>query len=126
MGLQIIEVKANEILDPNTPTFVPFNGYVLIDSEIIEYDAIEYVYQDAITGVYKYIDVSSKSDLSRYLGLGKVITDSNITTYKTTVAPTHRYRIKTRGAFGTKKANHYANPAAEAAGWTPYKAVVWK
>jgi hypothetical protein len=126
MGLQIIEVKANEILDPNTPTFVPFNGYVLIDSEIIEYDAIEYVYQDAITGVYKYIDVSSKSDLSRYLGLGKVITDSNITTYKTTVAPTHKYRIKTRGAFGTKKANHYASPAAEAAGWTPYKAVVWK
>jgi len=126
MGLQIIEVKANEVLDPNTPTFVPFNGYVLIDSEIIEYDAIEYVYQDAITDVLKYIDVSSKSDLSRYLGLGKVITDSSITTYKTTVAPTHRYRIKTRGAFGTKKANHYANPASEAAGWVPYKAVTWK
>lgn len=126
MGLQIIEVKANEVLDPNTPTFVPFNGYVLIDSEIIEYDAIEYVYQDAVTDVLKYIDVSSKSDLSRYLGLGKVITDSSITTYKTTVAPTHRYRIKTRGAFGTKKSNHYANPASEAAGWVPYKAVTWK
>jgi hypothetical protein len=42
------------------------------------------------------------------------------------MAPTSRYRIKTRGAFGTKKANHYADPKTEAAGWTPYKAVTFK
>jgi hypothetical protein len=125
MGLQIIEV-GDSALDPNTNTFVPFNGFVLIDSEIIEYDAIEYLYQDSITHTIKYVDVSSKSDLSRYLGLAEVITTPNVTTYKTTMAPTNRYRIKTRGAFGTKKENHYADPKTEAAGWIPLKEVIWK
>ena len=61
MGLGIIEVgdAANSALDPNTNTFIPFNGYVLIDSEIIEYDAIEYLYQDSITHAIKYVDVSA-------------------------------------------------------------------
>jgi hypothetical protein len=128
MGLKIVEVgdEADSALHPNTNIFVPFNGYVLIDAEIIEYDAIEYLYQDSVTHTIKYVDVSSKSDLSRYLGLAEVITTPNVTTYKTTMAPTNRYRIKTRGAFGTKKENHYADPKTEAAGWIPLKAVIWK
>jgi hypothetical protein len=126
MGLQLIQVGEQDVLDPSTATFIPFNGYILIDSEIIEYDAIEYMYKDALTGVMKYVDVSSKSDLSRYLGLAAVSVDSNATNYKTSMAPTSRYRIKTRGAFGTKKANHYADPKSEAAGWVPYKAVTFK
>jgi hypothetical protein len=126
MGLQLIQVGEQDVLDPSTATFIPFNGYILIDSEIIEYDAIEYMYKDSVTGVMKYVDVSSKSDLSRYMGLAAVSVDSNATTYKTSMAPTSRYRIKTRAAFGTKKANHYADPKTEAAGWTPYKAVTFK
>ena len=126
MGLQLIQVGEQDVLDPSTATFIPFNGYILIDSEIIEYDAIEYMYKDSLTGAIKYVDVSSKSDLSRYMGLAAVSVDSNATTYKTSMAPTSRYRIKTRGAFGTKKANHYADPKSEAAGWTPYKAVTFK
>jgi len=126
MGLQLIQVGEQDVLDPSTATFIPFNGYVLIDSEIIEYDAIEYMYKDSLTGEMKYVDVSSKSDLSRYMGLAAVSVDSNATTYKTSMAPTSRYRIKTRAAFGTKKANHYADPKSEAAGWTPYKAVTFK
>ena len=126
MGLQLIQVGEQDVLDPSTATFIPFNGYILIDSEVIEYDAIEYMYKDSLTGIIKYVDVSSKSDLSRYLGLAAVSVDSNATTYKTSMAPTSRYRIKTRGAFGTKKANHYADPKSEAAGWTPYKAVTFK
>ena len=126
MGLQLIQVGEQDVLDPSTATFIPFNGYILIDSEIIEYDAIEYMYRDSITNDLKYVDVSSKSDLSRYMGLAAVSVDSNATTYKTSMAPTSRYRIKTRGAFGTKKANHYADPKTEAAGWTPYKAVTFK
>ena len=126
MGLELIQVGEEDLLDPSTPTFIPFNGYVLIDSEIIEYDAIEYTYRDSVTGDLKYVDVSSKSDLSRYMGLAAVSVDSNATTYKTSMAPTSRYRIKTRGAFGTKKASHYASPVSEAAGWTPYKAVTFK
>lgn len=126
MGLQIIQVGEQDVLDPSTSTFIPFNGYILIDSEVIEYDAIEYMYKDSISGVTKYVDVSSKSDLSRYMGLAAVSVDSNATTYKTSMAPTSRYRIKTRGAFGTKKAAHTASPASETAGWTPYKAVTWK
>jgi len=126
MGLQLIQVGEQDVLDPSTATFIPFNGYILIDSEIIEYDAIEYMYRDSLTSAIKYVDVSSKSDLSRYMGLAAVSVDSNATTYKTSMAPTSRYRIKTRGAFGTKKANHYADPKSEAAGWTPYKAVTFK
>jgi len=126
MGLQLIQVGEQDILDPNTATFIPFNGYILIDSEIIEYDAIEYMYTDSITKDTKYIDVSSRSDLARYQGLADVSVNSNSTAYKTSMAPTSRYRIKTRGAFGTKKANHYADPKSEAAGWTPYKAVTFK
>lgn len=126
MGLQLIQVGEQDVLDPSTATFIPFNGYILIDSEIIEYDAIEYMYRDSITNDLKYVDVSSKSDLSRYMGLAAVSVDSNATTYKTSMAPTSRYRIKTRGAFGTKKANHYADPKTEAAGWIPYKAVTFK
>jgi hypothetical protein len=126
MALQIIQVGEQDILDPNTSTFIPFSGYILIDSEIIEYDAIEYMYTDSITKVTKYIDVSSRSDLARYQGLADVSVNSNSTAYKTSMAPTSRYRIKTRGAFGTKKANHYADPKTEAAGWTPYKAVTFK
>ena len=126
MGLQLIQVGEQDVLDPSTATFIPFNGYILIDSEVIEYDAIEYMYKDSLTGIIKYVDVSSKSDLSRYLGLAAVSVDNNATTYKTSMAPTSRYRIKTRGAFGTKKANHYADPKSEAAGWTPYKAVTFK
>jgi hypothetical protein len=126
MGLQLIQVGEQDVLDPSTATFIPFNGYILIDSEIIEYDAIEYMYTDSLTSTIKYVDVSSKSDLSRYMGLAAVSVDSNATTYKTSMAPTSRYRIKTRGAFGTKKANHYADPKSEAAGWTPYKAVTFK
>lgn len=126
MGLQLVQVGETDVLDPSTATFIPFNGYILIDSEVIEYDAIEYMYKDSVTGIIKYVDVTSKSDLSRYMGLAAVSTDSNATTYKTSMAPTSRYRIKTRGAFGTKKANHYASPAGETAGWTAYKAVTWK
>jgi len=126
MGLQIIQVGEQDVLDPSTSTFIPFNGYVLIDSEIIEYDAIEYMYRDSVTGDIKYVDVSSKSDLSRYLGFAAVSVDSNATTYKTSMAPTSRYRIKTRGAFGTKKTGHTASPASETSGWTAYKAVTWK
>ena len=126
MGLQVVQVGEQDVLDPSTSTFIPFNGYVLIDSEIIEYDAIEYTYKDSLTGTMKYVDVSSKSDLSKYLGLAAVSIDSNATRYKTSMAPTSRYRIKTRGAFGTKKAGHISNPSSETSGWTPYKAVTWK
>jgi len=79
-----------------------------------------------VTHTIKYVDISSKSDLSRYLGLAEVITTPNLTKYKTTMAPTNRYRIKTRGAFGTNKDNHYADPKTEAAGWIPLKEVIWK
>jgi hypothetical protein len=126
MKLLAVQAGEQDVLDPNTPIFVPFNGYILVDSEIIEYDAIEYMYQDSLTHTIKYIDVQSKSDLSRYMGLSEVISNLALTTYKTTMAPTNRYRIKTRGAFGTKKGNHYASPSNEAAGWVPYRAVSWK
>ena len=127
MYLKIIEFGDNDLLGVNTNTFIPFNGHLLIDSEIIEYDAIEYTYREAaLPNALKYIDVSSLSDLLKFKGLASLYVDSSSSTYLTSMAPTYQYRIKTRGALGTKKDNHYADPKTEAAGWVPWKEVVWK
>ena len=44
----------------------------------------------------------------------------------TTFIPTGRYRIKTRGAFGTAVADHFVNAKDEAAGWSGKVGAVWK
>lgn len=74
-----------------------YSGYLAVDSEIIEYDAIQYDYLD-LNGVLQTRDITSGSDASKYLGLSTPGSNN----YK----PNGKYRIKTRGAFKTRIEAH--------------------
>lgn len=76
-----------------------YSGYLVIDAEIIEYDGIEYFYKTS-EGATVNVIVENDSDVLKFLGLGAVGSDKT--------GRTGRVRIKTRGAFGTTIANHYA------------------
>jgi hypothetical protein len=98
-----------------------FNGYFLIDSEILEFDAVGYQYipkditntvvDDALNGTvlnngsnFINIWIESSSDLQKYRNLCKQSIQTNgADTY---LKPNGVYRIKTRGALGTKATDH--------------------
>ena len=83
-----------------------FSGYLLIDSEIIEYDGIEYFYIKLSDGKTKEtVLIQSASDFWKHASLAK--TENNINTFK----PTGRYKIKKRGALGTTAKSH-STPSA--------------
>ena len=110
-----------------------FEGYFLVDSEIIEYDAMGYQYipsettnttvTDAINGTVLNngenpvnIWIESASDLSKYTALSKPPTG---TTIQIKIKPNGRYRIKTRGALGTTAAAHnYSGAPSSSYSWT--------
>jgi hypothetical protein len=92
-----------------------YSGYLAIDSEIIEYDAIQYDYIDE-TGTTQYVDIKNESDALKYLGLA----EPGSKNYQ----PNGKYRIKTRGAFDTQIANHYANAQGIIDSWNGYE-VKW-
>ena len=110
-----------------------FNGYFLVDSEIIEYDAMGYQYipaeitntlvTDAIKGTVLNngvnpinIWIESSADLSKYTALSKPPTG---TTLQINIKPNGRYRIKTRGALGTTAAPHkYSGVPSSEYPWT--------
>ena len=94
-----------------------FNGYLIINSEIIEYDAVEYQYVDK-DKVTQYAWIENRTDLLKYLGLA---IDSSSNNYK----PSGKYRIKTRGAFSTKVKAHPANAQSVIDSWQGY-GVTWK
>ncbi len=97
-------------------TLYEYSGYLVIDSEIIEYDAIEFQYMD-LNGTKQFVDITSESDTLKYRGLALAGVDN----YK----PSGRYRVKARGAFNTKIDNHYAQAEDIIDGWNGYE-VVWK
>ena len=110
-----------------------FEGYFLVDSEIIEYDAMGYQYvpaettnttvTDAINGTVLNngtnpinIWIESASDLSKYTALSKPPVG---TTLQINIKPNGRYRIKTRGALGTTAAAHnYSGAPSSQYAWT--------
>jgi hypothetical protein len=110
-----------------------FNGYFLIDSEIIEYDAMGYQYIPAETTNTSVTDeingsvlnngvnpiniwIESAADLSKYTALSKPPTG---TTLQINIKPNGRYRIKTRGALGTTPAPHkYSGVPSSEYPWT--------
>jgi len=96
-----------------------FQGYVLIDSEIIEFDAIEYQYTDR-DSIRHYVWITSQSDISKYRALslpGYADSSTPTTAY---FKPTGKYRVKTRGALGTTPANHYATALTRLNDWSQY------
>lgn len=126
----------------NYQSIFNYNGYFLIDSEIIEFDAIQYQYipilkddgspngtlQDGkIVGEdpAKTVWITSSTDISKYRALSKngyADSDKPETAY---FKPTGIYRIKTRGALGTTAAFHNATSDYPANKWTS-KQVNWK
>lgn len=73
-------------------SFYNKSGYFLIDSEIIEYDAMEFSYEPLeARGTLVTEWIESDSDIAKFLG------DSVINTFKSTL----RYRIKQRNSFNS-------------------------
>jgi hypothetical protein len=97
-------------LDPfaEDQSFYNYNSFVVIESEIIEYDAIGYDYTPLEGAEDTKIPVwlESSSDYGKYLTLSKSgFKDENdpSTAY---FRPNGKYRIKTRGALGTVSSDH--------------------
>lgn len=79
-----------------------FTGFLLIDSEIIEYDGIEYTYIKESDGKKEEgVLIQSAADFWKHASLAKT-DEQNINTFK----PTGRYKIKKRGALGTTAKSH--------------------
>lgn len=116
-------------IDPysKVESFYNYSGFVLIDSEIIEYDAIGYQYVKKNGDFVDNVWISSASDLNQYRSDSKPgAADS--TKYQETAffKPNGRYRIKKdqygkligRGALGTKAVAHYTFEQSKANNWT--------
>lgn len=107
-------------------SFYNFQGYILVDEEIIEFDAIGYDFTPLAGGEKQHVWISSSSDVSKYRSLAKAgyedINNIGETAY---FKPSGRYRVKKdennilvgRGALGTKASTH--SPAiTKLEGWT--------
>lgn len=106
-------------LDPLTSIESTFNytGYFLVDSEIFEYDAIEFEYQPLDSTTTVPVFVGSESDWAQYRSLSK--------TGPQYFKPTGKYRIKARGVFGTKPAYHAATSTGQITTWTQITEDEW-
>ena len=117
-----------ETLDKYSPTAVLYNfqGYVLIDSEIIEYDAIEYQYVPHNSSTAQKVWITSASDVNKYRFLSKPGYADEKKPYETAYfRPTGLYRVKTRGAFGTTASSHKASALASLSNWSQQE-VFWQ
>lgn len=103
----VIDTKTIDVYSQQQ-SFYNFSGFVLIDSEIIEYDAIEYDCT-LIDGTKQYIWIKSESDVNKYRALCKPgYADTRNPAETAYFKPSGKYRIKTRGALGTVAAPHYS------------------
>jgi hypothetical protein len=104
--------------------FYNYEGYILVDSEIIEFDAIGYDLTPRDNTAKMHVWISSQSDVSKYRSLAKPgfsdINDLSTAYFQ----PNGRYRIKKtdgvisgRGALGTIKADHLCS-TEKLSGWT--------
>lgn len=106
-------------LDPLTRIESTFNysGYFLVDSEIFEYDAMEFEYEPLDSTSTETVYVGSEADWSTYRALSK--------TGPQYFKPTGRYRIKARGVFGTTPAAHYPTAGQSLSTWTQVSKDLW-
>lgn len=87
-------------------------GFLLINKEIIEFDAIKYIYQLAGQSTTAEQWITSDVDIAKYQGLSQ----------PGTFRPTGEFRIKQRNAFGLLSApvTHEVNLAAIKSRWSTY------
>ena len=111
----VIQLKPIEISGA-AQQFYSYAGYLILEKEIIEYDAIRFVYEPASGSpatAYKWI--KNESDIQSNLGLAK----------PNTFKPTAVYRIKERNVFNAVSddadLNHKANTDSLRTEWTGRK-----
>jgi hypothetical protein len=116
----ILAVDVETLDDYSSATLYNFSGYVMIDSEIFEYDAIQYQYTPIGSSTSQNVWITSSSDVNKYRYLSRPGYDyiSKETFFK----PTGLYRVKARGAFGTSPAYHAASALTGLADWSQRKA----
>jgi len=78
-----------------------FEGYMLLNGEVIEYEGIEFQYKKLSDGSDTTAVIKSSADFWKHSGLAETDTN-NINTFK----PTGRYKIKKRGSLGTSPKSH--------------------
>lgn len=83
----------------NEQIIYSFSGYLLIDSEIIEYDAIEYEYKTSENSAWSTATISSPADIKQYMSEAYKITYEYF-------RPSGNIRIKSRGVFNTVATSH--------------------
>lgn len=101
-------------------SFYNFNGYVLVDAEIIEFEAIGYDFEPASGGAVESVWIYSQADVNKYRTLAKVgFADINDVMNTAYFKPNGKYKIKAggRGALGTKVAEHLSSDN-KLTGWT--------
>lgn len=101
-------------------SFYNFSGYVLIDAEIIEFEAIGYDFEPASGGAAESVWIYSQADVNKYRTLAKVgFADINDVMNTAYFKPNGKYKIKAggRGALGTKAAEHLSSDN-KLTGWT--------
>jgi hypothetical protein len=99
--------------------FYHYSGYMAINSEIIEFDGVEFHYYDR-TGSRKTFVAENAGSIQKILADVMPNQDAS-----TAIQQTGRVRIKTRGAFGTTVATHPADIADSIQSWNIYD-VTWE
>jgi hypothetical protein len=110
--MKLALVVENDLL--KNPILNEYSGYLIIDSEVIEYDAIQYEYLD-LNGTRQTKDISNGTEALKYLGLSKAGSGN--------YQPNGYYRIKTRGAFETKITSHGGKPSDVLSSWAGYDCI---
>jgi hypothetical protein len=116
----ILAVDVETLDDYSSATLYNFAGYVMIDSEIIEYDAIQYQYTPIGSTTSQNVWIESSSDVNKFRYLSRPGYD--LVSKEAFFRPTGLYRVKTRGAFGTTSAYHAASALTGLADWSQRKA----
>lgn len=110
-----LDTSANLITDVQS-TF-NFSGYFLVNSEVFEYDAIEYEYEPLESNDKKTEYISNLGDWSKYRSKSKI--------GKEFFKPSGKYRIKARGVFGTSPALHKSTSETQSGTWLLINEDVW-
>ena len=94
-----------------------YNGYVMIDSEIIEFDAIQFQYTPNNSNTPATFWATSPTDLAKYKYISRSGYADPTKPETAFFKPTGRYRVKTRGALGTTAAYHSATSTNASVNW---------
>ena len=113
-----LEIQIDQMTEYNN-IFSPFSysGYLVINSEIIEYDAVQYKLINKLNKKVEYVWVESESDVAKYQALAESRQyDPSTGILNVTFGPSNKLRVKQRGALGTTPAAHVKTAEAFSGG----------